>query len=69
MVVRCPYCVRFELDHFLTMIDRADGAYVCKRCAHMIVPENKLFRCSCSHCIALNAFRPAERERAWLASA
>jgi primosomal protein N' len=66
MVVRCPYCVRF--DHFMTMHDRADGTYVCERCEHTAIPEDKLFRCSCSHCLALNAFKPG-RERAWLASA
>lgn len=66
MVVRCPYCVRF--DHFRTMNVRADGKYVCENCGHLVNLENKDFRCSCGHCVALNAFNP-QKGRAWPASA
>jgi hypothetical protein len=67
MVVRCPYCVRF--DHFMTMNIQANGTYVCAKCAHIVMPENKAFRCSCRHCVALDAFTPY-KERVWrLASA
>jgi DNA-directed RNA polymerase subunit RPC12/RpoP len=67
MVVRCPYCVRF--DHFMTMNVHADRTYVCEKCGHIVIPEDKGFRCSCSHCVALNAFTPLKKRALWLASA
>lgn len=67
MVVRCPYCVRF--DHFMTMNVHADRTYVCEKCRHIAVPEDKGFRCSCPHCVALNAFTPQKKRALWLASA
>jgi hypothetical protein len=41
MVVRCSYCVRF--DHFMAMKRGTDGTYVCKKCAHTVIHENKIF--------------------------
>lgn len=66
MVVRCPYCVRF--DHFMAMNANAEGKYMCSKCGHVAMPDNKRFRCSCDHCVALDGFTP-QKERAWLASA
>jgi hypothetical protein len=66
MVVRCPYCVRF--DHFMTMNVHSNGIYICAKCGHIAIPEDKGFRCRCDHCVALDAFNP-HKERAWLASA
>ena len=66
MVVRCPFCVRF--DHFRAMNDVADGTYVCTKCGHLVIPQNKDFRCSCRHCVALHAFKP-QNDQAWRASA
>jgi DNA-directed RNA polymerase subunit RPC12/RpoP len=67
MVVRCPYCVRF--DHFMAMHVHADGEYVCAKCGHIVTSDNKAFQCSCAHCAALNAFRPQKEQALWLASA
>jgi hypothetical protein len=67
MVVRCPYCVRF--DHFMTMNVHTDGTYLCAKCSHTVIPENQAFRCSCRHCEALNSFRPQKERALWLASA
>ena len=66
MVVRCPYCVRF--DHFMTMSLRADGTYVCAKCGHRAIPENKRFQCPCRRCLAMDAFKP-QRDRTYLTSA
>ena len=67
MVVRCPYCVRF--DHFMTMHVHGDGTYLCEKCGHVVIPENKGFRCSCRHCVAVDAFTPQKNRASWLASA
>ena len=66
MVVRCPYCVRS--DDFMIMNVDSEGLYVCPKCRHTVVPENKRFRCGCDHCVALDAFHPYG-QLAWLPSA
>jgi len=65
MVVRCPFCVLF--DDFLRM-NIHGGKYVCWKCGHIAMPESKDFRCTCDHCVALDAFNP-HKEQARFASA
>ena len=44
-VVRCPYCV--SDDEFRQMIARSDGRFVCNKCGHSAIPDDKDFKCSC----------------------
>ena len=50
-VVRCPYCV--SDDEFRQMIARSDGRFVCNKCGHSAIPDDKDFKCSCWKCFEL----------------
>jgi hypothetical protein len=66
-IPRCPYCVR--LDHFMLMSTTGNGKYVCAKCGHVAVPENKVFQCMCGHCEEMRAFAPFKSRNRWSASA
>jgi DNA-directed RNA polymerase subunit RPC12/RpoP len=55
---RCPYCVL--IDDFMLLSPTGDGLFVCVKCGHVAIPENKLFQCFCRHCSAMRAFEPAK---------
>ena len=59
---RCPYCVL--IDDFMLMSVTKDGRFVCVKCGHVAIPEDKVFQCLCSHCRAMREFKPA-RSRWW----
>ena len=59
---RCPYCVL--IDDFMLMSVTKDGRFVCVKCGHVAIPEDKVFQCLCSHCGAMREFKPA-RSRWW----
>jgi hypothetical protein len=51
-LVHCPYCV--EDDDFRVMTARADGYwFLCSHCAHVVIPEQPQYQCSCAKCLAL----------------
>jgi len=51
-VIQCPYCV--EGDDFSMMTPHSEGQwFLCARCAHVVIPEQPLYQCSCAKCIAL----------------
>jgi hypothetical protein len=43
-LARCPYCVLD--DHFLPMLRRPEGWFVCQKCGHTAIPVKSEFRCS-----------------------
>jgi hypothetical protein len=57
-IVRCPYCVDFELNGFVPMIRISEGRYTCGKCGHIASPANKDYRCSCRRCAVIGAFDP-----------
>jgi len=63
-IVRCPYCVDFDLDAFMPMADNGDGRYACAKCGHVAIPASNAYHCSCRRCVASDAFTP-ERARVW----
>lgn len=63
-IVRCPYCVDFERDAFMPMIEGFGGKYVCARCGHAAVPASKAYQCACRRCAARETFTP-ETARVW----
>lgn len=50
-VVRCPYCV--EGDGFKEMAPRS-AFLLCRKCGHVVVPDDPKYVCSCPKCIELN---------------
>ena len=51
-IVRCPYCV--VGDHFVPMLPRSGGWFICLECRHTANPEKPEFKCSCQKCRELN---------------
>ena len=53
-LVRCPYCI--AEDNFKPMDEqRASGApvrFICRKCGHMVQPDDKEFTCQCAKCRA-----------------
>jgi DNA-directed RNA polymerase subunit RPC12/RpoP len=50
-VVRCPYCL--EGEEFKPMADNANGRFMCAKCGHLAIPDQRDFRCFCWHCSEL----------------
>jgi hypothetical protein len=49
-VIQCPYCV--EGDDFSVMTPRSGGQwFLCSHCAHVVIPEQPLYQCSCAKCV------------------
>jgi hypothetical protein len=54
--IRCPYCV--EGSGFKIMRAIAGGDWhECEICAHVVMPNDPEFRCTCQHCLALSPLR------------
>ena len=53
-LISCPYCT--EGDRFKVMNERAGGAWFrCSRCGHIVMPKERLFKCSCLKCFDLRS--------------
>jgi DNA-directed RNA polymerase subunit RPC12/RpoP len=63
-IVRCPYCVAFDLSAFMPMVDGGSGVYICTKCGHLAIPGDKSAHCRCRRCVAKEAFTP-DRGRVW----
>jgi hypothetical protein len=52
-VIQCPYCV--DNDEFNVMTPRAGGHwFLCSYCAHVVIPDQPGYQCSCSKCMELS---------------
>jgi hypothetical protein len=50
-VVRCPYCVLD--DDFRPPLQRPPW-FICEQCGHVVIPEDRDFKCSCRKCLELS---------------
>jgi hypothetical protein len=57
-IVRCPYCVDFDRNAFMPMIDCFGGRFICAKCGHVVMRESHSFRCRCRQCFAQDALVP-----------
>jgi len=53
-VVRCPYCI--VGDEFKPMAINANRRFMCAKCGHLTIPDERNFKCFCWHCAQLRAF-------------
>jgi len=51
VVVRCPYCV--SGDEFRPMTAHGAGRFVCAKCSHLAMPDDKDFKSHCGRCEGL----------------
>lgn len=52
--ISCPYCT--EGDRFKVMTERDGGVWFrCSQCGHIVMPEERLFKCSCLKCFDLRS--------------
>jgi len=47
-VVRCPFCVLG--DEFRAMTGSGTGKFVCTKCGHLAMPDDRNFACRCRSC-------------------
>jgi hypothetical protein len=52
LTIRCPYCV--VGIEFRPMIAYKDGRFVCRDCAHTVLPGVADYRCICRTCLRLS---------------
>src|SRR5579862_6174610 len=55
---RCPYCVVEDEFHPMSVV--AEGRLICKKCGHIVFPNDSAFRCPCQGCLKIN-FSPLVR--------
>lgn len=56
LILRCPYCV--VGIEFRPMIAHKDGRFVCRDCAHTVLPGVPDHRCICRTCVRLSRNPP-----------
>lgn len=58
--IRCPYCV--EQGNFKIMTLQTGGDwYLCTNCGHLALPSNRLFHCTCGHCVEMDGVAQAAK--------
>ena len=48
----CPYCIIDE--KFLPMRRVAEGRLICGHCGHIVVRDDRKFRCPCAKCVEID---------------
>jgi hypothetical protein len=49
---RCPYCIADDKFHPMTVL--SNGRLICKKCGHIVFPNDTAFRCPCQKCLEIN---------------
>jgi uncharacterized protein (DUF983 family) len=49
--IRCPHCVAG--DQFRPTLLRPEWS-ICEQCGHVVIPEDRDFKCSCRKCLELS---------------
>ena len=57
-IVRCPYCVNFDLNAFMPMVRCLGGKFVCVKCGYAVMRWEENFRCRCRGCLAQDELIP-----------
>ena len=48
-VPRCPYCVSGTVFREMKVLE--NGRQICKKCGHIVFPDNRAFWCPCPKCL------------------
>jgi hypothetical protein len=51
LTIRCPHCLAGI--EFRPMIAHKDGRFVCRDCAHTVLPGVPEYRCTCRPCLRI----------------
>jgi hypothetical protein len=64
LAIRCPHCMAGI--EFRPMIAYKDGRFVCRDCAHTVLPGVPEYRCTCRPCLRLFRNPPLAAHRSRL---